>query len=192
MKTHLTLSTADRATLGPATRAALDAAQGDRAAAALALGISTRDIYRRIAECEPIDVANCATLREYVARRWPTRKGGPSNVTPVLAFAVEGYAPDRVYVYTLGCGTPDAPHVNRVPAVGPQRKAVVCQTCHPKAKPVRSWIIVVRRVVDYTYHAAGATPADARAAIGGRMANSAEQRNETIRSTRLAAGAAGG
>ena len=184
-----TLSAADRATLGPTTLDALDAAQGDRAAAAMALGIAPRDMYRRIAECELSASSGFTTLKAYADHRWPTSKGGPSNATPVLSFAVEGYAPDRVYLYTLGCGG-ESPHVNRVPAVGPRRRNVVCQTCHPREKPARDWVVVVRRVVDYTYHAAGATPADARAAIEGRAASSAEQRNETVRSTRLASGAA--
>jgi hypothetical protein len=183
---HFTLNAHERATLGPVTRAALDAANGYRAGAAESIGISIEKLYNRIAECENYQVGISGTLKEYADGTWPTHKGGNSRATKVLNFAVEGKGVDRVFVYTLGCGTPDAPHVNRVPSERKQRAYVVCRTCHPAPVVEREYDITERVTTEHVRRVKATSKEAARAVLGGTMVSEAVI-TRTVRSTTLAA-----
>lgn len=119
------LSDASRVALGPPTRDALDAAQGDRRAAARALGISLVALYKRIAECSVPGHDTDVTLRGWLAARWP-RPTGPRAVEVLRVVTEPGV---RVYVLAAHGGIGAGEHVNRVPAVGKIRGRVVCQVC---------------------------------------------------------------
>ena len=119
------LSDASRVALGPPTRDALDAAQGDRRAAARALGIKVAALYKRIAECSvPYLFADIA-LRDWLNRQWPQMPG----TRAVEVLRVETEPGVRVYVLAGHGGIYAGEHVNRVPAVGKVKGRVVCQMC---------------------------------------------------------------
>lgn len=97
------------------TKEALNAAMGDRGKAAAALGITKAALHLRI---------TAWGLADWLAKRWPAYEARSREVVGVSYEGV-GYA--RMRVYQVRCGTEI--HVKRVPAVGVERKRVVCEVC---------------------------------------------------------------
>jgi hypothetical protein len=97
------------------TRHALNCEKGHRAKAAIALGITTAGLYARI---------SALGLGEWLATAWPAHENRTSEVMDVW---YDDRGPVRMRVYQVRCGTEI--HVKRVPAVGVERKRVVCEVC---------------------------------------------------------------
>ncbi len=99
--------------------AALTEAIGNRKVAADALGIGLKTLSARIVQCD---------LADWVEYMWPSELGRYSGMTSdVVGISYEGIGKDRIRVYSVRCGIEI--HVKRVPAVGVERKRVVCAVC---------------------------------------------------------------
>jgi hypothetical protein len=113
-----------------ATIAALNAAKGNLTDAASALGIARPSLEGRLRTWpgeRRNDLGKPETLRAWLDREWPQRRG--VRAVDVLEVRYEGTNYTRERVYLLGCGTAEEPHELRVPAVGVTRKRVVCKMC---------------------------------------------------------------
>ncbi len=97
------------------TMAAINSANGDRYAAAALLGVHYNTLMARVKDCG---------MSGWLNRKWPA---DASRWSEVVDISYEGTGRARMRVYSVRCGVEI--HVKRVPAVGIERKRVVCTVC---------------------------------------------------------------
>ncbi len=97
------------------TRRAIVDADGDPAVASSTLGVRPSELRRR---------AEVAGMHAWIKTAWETR---PDRWREVVGIAYEGKGKARMRIYSVRCGVEI--HVKRVPAVGVERKRVVCTAC---------------------------------------------------------------